>query len=174
MTYSNATDARTAWTRRGYDHSTLTDEEVQQLLLAGSEFCDGMGARETSPGIYITLLPGYPTGGRAQERQWPRTGAADSYGTPYEEDEIPPALIRAVHAAAWYAKQNAGGLNVVFKRDQIVQSRRVETIARTFFEPKSVNGLSPTRPQIPEVDANMALVLSGVAGNPYGITGVVA
>lgn len=172
--YSTAAKAKVEWAKRGYDHAAMTDEEIDQLLLAASEFCDGMGLRETSPGVYMNLFPGKPTEGRAQARAWPRTDAVDLYGEPYADDEIPPALVRATHEAAWYAKQNAGGLNVAFKRDQIVQSRRVETIARTFFEPKSVNGMPPTRPEIPAVQTAMAMLLTGGGGNPYGITGIVA
>lgn len=171
--YGDLTGLKAHWAALGYDIGSLSDTELDELRMAASEFVDGFGFRKTPSGATIILFSGKPTGGRDQVRQWPRTGASDTFGDAYETDETPPAIIRATYEAAYFAAQNANGLNKAFKADQIVQSRKVGPLARSFFEPKSENGMPPTRPKIPAVEAQMALVTSG-GDNAFGITGIVA
>lgn len=170
--YGTVADCKTHWDDRGYTYS-IDDAAIAKLGEIASDFVDGLGWREIAPGTMIPLFPGQPADA-AQTRQWPRKEATDIYGNTIADDEIPAAVTKATYEAAYYAMLNSGGLNRAYKPDQQVQSRRVETLARTFFEPKSVvPGQPPTKPIIPAVNAALAPVMAG-GTNPYGITGVVA
>lgn len=54
-------------------------------------------------------FPGVPTGGLAQERAWPRTGA-EAYGQTIAADVIPLAIEHAAYAAGYFDAANDGAL----------------------------------------------------------------
>lgn len=55
-------------------------------------------------------FPGVPTGGLAQERAWPRTGA-EVYGQSIPSDTIPLAIEHASYAAGYFDAANGGALS---------------------------------------------------------------
>lgn len=63
-------------------------------------------------GLYGPRARGVPTGGYAQSRAWPRTGAT-AYGSAIPDDVIPVAWIEASYQAAAYEGANPGGLAAV-------------------------------------------------------------
>lgn len=55
-------------------------------------------------------LNGLKTGGRAQEREYPRTGATDASGYAIPSDETPVEILNAVYEAALIEGTTAGSL----------------------------------------------------------------
>ena len=70
---------------------TLPDDALAVAVLRqrGSSYIDG---------LYGLKFSGQPTGGLAQERAWPRTGA-EALGQSIPADLVPNAIIQASYAA---------------------------------------------------------------------------
>lgn len=81
---------------------TLPDGAPTEAILRerGSVYIDG---------TYGPRFSGSPTGGFAQERAWPRTGA-EAYGTAIGDSVIPDAVIKASYAAAYAEAVTPGSL----------------------------------------------------------------
>lgn len=62
---------------------------------------------------YGARFSGIPTGGFAQERAWPRTGAC-AYGQPIGDDVIPDAVVKASYVAALADAKAPGSLSVTY------------------------------------------------------------
>lgn len=117
-------DGLTEWlTANGY---SLPDGAPSAAVLRqrGSAYVDG---------VYGPRAYGAPTGGYAQERAWPRTGAT-AYGSAIPDDAIPNAWVEASYAAALYEAQNPGGLAVVATPGQAVRREKVGVVEQEFFE----------------------------------------
>lgn len=69
------------------------------------------------------LFPGAPTGGYAQERAWPRSGAT-AFGSEIPDDAIPSAIVQASYAAGYYDAVNPGALTTRSSADQRVKRTR--------------------------------------------------
>lgn len=69
------------------------------------------------------VFPGSPTGGFAQERAWPRTGATANYQT-IPSDIIPVAIVQASYAAGYYEALNPGSLSTTSSTDTRVKRKR--------------------------------------------------
>lgn len=76
-------------------------------------------------GVYGGRFSGIPTGGFAQPRSWPRTGAY-AYGQPIGDSIIPDAVIKASYAAAWFEANNAGALSASGSEASRVKREKVE------------------------------------------------
>lgn len=72
---------------------------VSVLRERGSAYLDG---------AYGVRFKGYPTGGYAQERAWPRTGAV-VYGSMIPPDAIPSVVVAASYRAAYLETVTDGG-----------------------------------------------------------------
>lgn len=68
-------------------------------------------------------FPGVPTGGFAQERAWPRTGA-EAYGQAIPADTIPAAIEQAAYAAGYFEAVNPGALTTKSSVDQQVKRKK--------------------------------------------------
>lgn len=84
-------------------------------------------------GVYGARFVGLPTGGWAQELQWPRTGAT-AYGQPIGDAVIPDAVIKASYAAAWQEATSPGSLSVSATAGRMVKRQKVGDIEREFFQ----------------------------------------
>jgi hypothetical protein len=82
---------------------------VAALRERGSVYIDG---------LYYRRFPGYPTGGAAQERQWPRSGAADRWGNDIASDDVPPRVVEASFEAAWIEATSPGALSATYTPGQ--------------------------------------------------------
>ena len=69
-------------------------------------------------------FPGVPTGGFAQERAWPRTGAS-ALGSDIPSDIIPSAIEQASYAAGYFEALNPGALTSRSSLDAGVKRKRV-------------------------------------------------
>lgn len=68
-------------------------------------------------------FPGVPTGGLAQERAWPRTGA-EAYGQPIPSDVIPVKIEHASYAAAYFVAHNPGAFTAKGSLDAQVKRKK--------------------------------------------------
>lgn len=77
---------------------------------------------------------GSPTGGFAQDRAWPRTGAS-GHGAAIPDDLVPTPIVRASYAAAWREAVTPGLLSAVAVPGRQVKREKVEgAVEREFFE----------------------------------------
>lgn len=85
---------------------TLPDNPpgLEVLRERGSNYIDG---------TYGARFSGVPTGGFAQERAWPRTGAC-AYGQSIGGDVIPDAVVKASYVAALADAKVPGSLSVTY------------------------------------------------------------
>ncbi|MQX25032.1 hypothetical protein GHJ84_29665 [Sinorhizobium meliloti] len=98
-----------AWASTG-DH-----EAKQSALLRGSVWVDN---------TYRYRFSGKKTGGRSQEREWPRTDAEDAAGEEIAPDEVPTEIDEAAYEAALRELVKPGSLAPDFDGSKIVKSER--------------------------------------------------
>lgn len=87
-------------------------------------------------GTYESRLPGYRTGGLAQERAWPRVGAY-AFGQPIGDSIIPDAVIKASYAAAWQEASSPGSLSVSGSEATRVKREKVEGAVEVEYQASS-------------------------------------
>ncbi|MER9829173.1 hypothetical protein NKJ51_12400 [Mesorhizobium sp. M0134] len=117
-------------------------------------------------GTYGMRFPGRPTGGLAQERAWPRTGAT-VYGSTLASDLIPQRVIDASYEAAYLELVKPGSLSVSFDPSRKVKRQRVEGIEREFFEPSdSGNIFAPDAPISTIIEGLLAPLIGPASGLP--------
>lgn len=97
-------------------------------------------------GTFGPRFPGEPANGIAQERAWPRTGAADIYGNTIADDVVPQRVIDASYEAAYIEMMTPGALSVVVDPARRLRRQKVDVIEREFFEPKSGSMFAPDAP----------------------------
>lgn len=170
--YGTLSAGQDHWDDRGYS-GDLTEE----LLVLGSMFVDSVGWRVLDSGVPIPRYPGQPASA-SQAREWPRKNATNVYGIQLDDSTVPVQVERATYEAAWYEKQNPGGLNIALRTDQHLAREsygRGDTEFSYFVAGRRppAAGMAPTATFIPSVMTELAPVLVD-GGNPYGITGVVA
>lgn len=74
---------------------------------------------------YERFFSGTRTGGYAQERAWPRTGATTYYGEAIPLNEIPVAIVNASYEAAFLELTNPGSLSPVVTGSATVKREKV-------------------------------------------------
>lgn len=74
---------------------------------------------------YEPKFSGRRTGGYAQERAWPRTGATTYYGEAIPSNETPVAIINASYEAAFLELTNPGSLSPVVTGTQTVKREKI-------------------------------------------------
>lgn len=74
---------------------------------------------------YEVRFSGRRTGGYAQERAWPRTGAVTYYGDAIPSEVIPVAVVNASYEAAFLELTNPGSLSPVVTASESVQREKV-------------------------------------------------
>lgn len=98
--------------------------EAAILRQRGSQYVDG---------VYGSRFWGFPTGGFAQERAWPRTGAK-AYGQTIPDDAVPVAVERASYAAAYQDAIKPGSLSISATAAGAVKRKKIGPIEKEFFE----------------------------------------
>lgn len=91
------------------------DSERAAALLRASAWLDGK---------YRPRFPGKKTSGRAQRREWPRTGAVDVEGAEIGDSEVPQEIIDATYEAALRELAQPGSLAPDFKPSEGVKRIR--------------------------------------------------
>lgn len=74
---------------------------------------------------YEPRFSGRRTGGFAQERAWPRTGATTYYGEAIPADTVPVAIVNASYEAAFLELTNPGSLSPVVTGSSTVKRKKV-------------------------------------------------
>jgi hypothetical protein len=74
---------------------------------------------------YEGRFSGTRTGGWAQERAWPRTGAVTYYGEAIPSDIIPEAIVNASYEAAFLELTKPGSLSPVVTGSSIAKRKKV-------------------------------------------------
>lgn len=105
-------------------------------------------------GQYGARFIGVPTGGYAQERAWPRTGAT-AYGSSIPDDATPAAIERAAYTAALYEAENPGGLVVVTTGAGAIKREKVGPIETEYFE-GSGDALAAATPVLSAIEGLLA------------------
>lgn len=77
---------------------------------------------------YEPKFPGTRTGGYAQGRAWPRTGATTYYGEVIPSDVIPVPVVQASYYAAYQELQSPGSLSPVVVGSETVKREKVGSL----------------------------------------------
>lgn len=107
-------------------------------------------------------FPGVPTGGYAQERAWPRTGAT-VYGDSVPTDVIPVAIEQASYAAGYFEALNPGALTSRSSLDAGVKRKRtrvegaVDTETEYFADGSAAPDAAITIPMVEDLLAPFVL-----------------
>lgn len=120
------------------------------LRQRGSAYVDGQ---------YGPRFTGAPTGGYAQERSWPRTGAFaywpragfSAHSSAVPDDVVPTLVIQASYAAALYDAQNPGGLSVAVVAAAQVKREKLDALETEYFAPTG-DALANATPILSEVE----------------------
>jgi len=112
---------------------------------------------------YGPRFKGQATGGYAQERAWPRTGAVVG-GSTIPDDVVPVAVEHASYRAAYQEAIAPGSLTSIGSAAGVVKRERVEgAVEMEYFEAKQQDGqpydpLAPSTatPTIAEIDGMLA------------------
>ena len=117
-------------------------------------------------GTYGPRAPGVPTGGFAQERAWPRTGAVIN-GEAVPSDVIPRAWVEASYYAAYQEALKPGSLTVMSTPNRTV--KRVKT-GSTDIEFADAEGAGAATPTLSAIEGLLASILPPVeTGTPLRI-----
>ncbi|MFT4076854.1 MAG: hypothetical protein QM647_15115 [Asticcacaulis sp.] len=146
-----------AWlSDNGYE-LTSDAPTVAVLRQRGSTYIDA---------TYAARFVGRPTGGVAQERQWPRTDASTLW-TDIGPDVIPAAVVEASYQAAWYEANNSGGLVAGGSAASGVKREKVGSIEVEYQASSSSDSFAASlTPLISTVDGLLAPYLRGAYSCP--------
>jgi hypothetical protein len=114
--YGTNEAAQAYWEAAGYVVPDGTsDAQITAARQRGSLVIDRYEAR----------FSGRRTGGFAQERAWPRTGASTYYGEAIPSDQVPVAIEKASYEAAWLELGTPGILSPVVTGSATVKREKV-------------------------------------------------
>lgn len=117
--YGDNARAQTYWLAAGYVFPENTPvADITAARQRGSMFVDR----------YEFKFPGSRTGGFAQERAWPRTGAETYYGEAIPSDAIPVAIENASYEAAFLELTTPGSLSPVVTGSATVKREKVGSL----------------------------------------------
>ena len=121
-------------------------------LVRASDYVDARYQYELN-GCWRSMFSGEPTGGRAQERAWPRTGVDGVLS-----DEVPLEVERATYEAALRELATPGFLMPDFIPSEQVTRVKVGPIEESYAQ-SGADGSPANMPQLMAVDRLLALLL---------------
>ena len=143
---------------------SATSAEKLAALVRASDYIDGRYMRRLSTGAYTSMFPGIPTGGRAQDREWPRTGASDGYGKAIDANTVPVEVENATYAAALRELATPNSLAPDFTASALVSEEAVGPLKVKYADMQKTGDMgTPNRPMLPEVDEILAPILMVVS-----------
>lgn len=152
--YGTLTEADAYHAARGRADWTDGNADARAAaLVRGSDYVD---QRYTATGC-ATTFSGRRTGGRTQEREWPRTGAADREGNAVPDDSVPSEVVRAAFEAAYREFLAPGSLSPDYVASRQVVRQKVGPLERTFATSSDCG--APNRPVVPMIDEILAGLL---------------
>lgn len=124
-------------------------------------------ASRSLDGIYGANFPGTKTGGRAQEREWPRTGAEDQCtGEALHDNEVPAEVEHAAYALALVELITPGATSPSFTPGTVMKREKVDALERERFGPNDgvSFSLADMRPQFAAVEDALRCLLVKAQG----------
>lgn len=119
-------------------------------------------------GAYGPRFAGTPTAGVDQEREWPRTGATDRFGTVLASTFIPQRVVHASYEAALQELREPGSLSVVGSTALRVKRERVDgAVEVEYHAPGSGSLAAEMTPVITTIEGLLAPLLRSSAGEPW-------
>lgn len=167
--YGTVDDADEYHTAHGNTAWTGSDELKTAALVRASAYIDGRYRWRLSSGRWVSMFRGVKTGARAQELEWPRTGATDYEGEEIATDEIPREVEYATYEAALRELVEPGSLSPDYTSASQVTKEKVGPIEVQYAESKATDNMTPNRPVIPEIDE----ILAPLVYRPYEYPAVV-
>ncbi|MCD9096191.1 DnaT-like ssDNA-binding protein [Luteimonas fraxinea] len=156
--YGTAEGADTYHAARGRaEWGSASTDARNAALVRGSDYID-QRYRGQAGDCAGPSFPGTKTGGRAQEREWPRTGATDRGGVPIGLDVIPVEVERASYEAALRELRQPGSLSPDFVASSLAIKKKVGPIELAYSDKASGNA-PPNRPVVPAIDELLDPVL---------------
>jgi hypothetical protein len=109
---------------------------------------------------YGARYPGTPTGGRAQDLGWPRTGAVDCKGYVIPPDEIPTEIERATYEATLRELSSPNSLSPDVTVGKVYKSVAVSgAVSVTYADEGGV--VASQSPTLTIVDSMLSCLLAG-------------
>jgi hypothetical protein len=105
--------------------------------------------------VYGARFIGYPTGGVAQERAWPRTNAVLPSGT-IDPAVIPLAVVTASYYAALQEASKPGSLSVVVGGEGAVKRKKVGSLEIEYAGAGDGGSVTTLSPLLSSVDGLLA------------------
>lgn len=140
----------TAWlTENGYSLPAGAPA-LAVLRQRGSTYVDGLYGSQFSE----RRFSGAPTGGFAQERAFPRTGAK-AYNTDIPANVTPVAVINASYFAAWYEGNDPGSLAVTVTAAAQIKREKLGQL-ETEYVAGSGDALADATPMLLAVEGLLA------------------
>jgi hypothetical protein len=163
--YGTVDGAREYFDARGVNTDDWDDHAMLADLVVASAYIDGRYRQRLMSGAWVSMFPGTKTGGRAQELEWPRTGATDYTGEEIPDDEIPREVEQATYEAALLNHNDPGSLTPAWVATSQVTREKVGPVEVQYSDASSSGSWPPNYPWFPLIDGIIAPVLvSGFLG----------
>lgn len=147
----NATRGRAEW-------ADAPDQERAAALIRGSDYVD-QRYRGQAGACDGPRFPGRKAGGRAQEREWPRSGATDRDGNIILINEVPREVEQATYEAAYRELLQPGSLSPDYVPSEQVSREKVGPIEVSYATSTDGDGV-PNRPVVTVIDEILGPVLA--------------
>lgn len=157
--YGTLVDADAYHLARGNSGWTGADEAKQAALQRATDYIDGRYRYKMKSGCWRSMFPGEKTGGRAQDLEWPRTGATDYAGNEIPDDEVPREVEYATYEAALLELESPGSLSPIFIPGGQVTREKVDVVEVQYAAPQATDNTLPNRPIVPGIDEVIAPVV---------------
>lgn len=144
---------------RNRDVSSIDPDDIAAARLVASEWLDGR---------YRSSFPGLKTGQRAQEREWPRIGAYDTYGYSLPSDTVPIEVDNATYELALRDMQSPGVLNPDYTPNKY---KRVSIDGAIAVDFTTFDNAMDIATQFPIVGQWLAPLLTGSWGGMSALSG---
>jgi hypothetical protein len=147
----HAARANTAW----------TDDDVakQAALIRASAYIDGRYRKLLPSNVWVSLFPGTKTEGRAQAREWPRTGAVDYEGHQLSTTEVPIEVEQSTYEAALRELTLPGSLSPDYVASQTIKREKVGPLETEYATVTGEGSAASVRPIISVIDEIIAPLL---------------
>lgn len=166
--YGSVADATTYHAARGNAAwAAATDADKASALQRATDYIDGRYRRMTAGGCWVSMFRGARTDGRAQDLEWPRTGATDSEGNEIPDDEVPTEVEHATYEAALRELADPGSLSPEFVASQQVTREKVGPVEVAYSDTSASGYMPPNRPVVPAIDDILAGLICDKP--PFGV-----
>jgi hypothetical protein len=166
--YGTVAGADAYHTARGNTAWTGSNALKEAALTRASQYVDGRSRRRFPSGRWMSLFVGTKAGERAQELEWPRTGAVDYNGHAVDPLVVPLEVQHATYEAALRELVAPGSLTPDYVASAHTIREKVGPVEVAYASPSdsSYNGLPPNQPVITAVDTLLAPLLRVYGGDP--------